>query len=292
MLPAPQPADRLGRIHVALGECTRLAHAEGPGRWGDDRCDPRALTLACSRAASTTSGVATDHCTTLPPARPPLDRTTPGHASCVTRVSVGGGWCVLLVEVAPNEARRDTREAVTGTDSQLAAFCERMQPRLLRLITAYVGDVGVAEELVQDALVRVCRDWSKVRRMANPESWTTTVAFNLARSWFRRLYAGRRARRRLESHQVSPSEPDQAAGLVALQALERLPSRQRQALVLRFLDDRSVADTAAVMGCAPGTVRAHTARGLSALRSMDLGLELPDGDHPPSNSMTSAGVQR
>lgn len=179
-----------------------------------------------------------------------------------------------------------------GTDAELAVFCDRMYPRLVRLITAYTGDGPVAEELVQDALVRVCRDWSNVRSMHNPEAWTTTVAFNLARSWFRRVYAGRRARQRLASQQVAPSETNHTAGLVVLDALERLPDRQRQALVLRFLDDRTVAETAAVMGCAPGTVRAHTSRALTTLRSMDLGLDLPYGPQEPSPDPTRAGAQR
>lgn len=145
------------------------------------------------------------------------------------------------------------------------------------MLTAYLADLRTAEELVQDALVRVCSDWDRVRSM---DAWTTAVAFNLANSWFRRSSAARRARHRLAGGQVEPHEPDRDAGLTVLAALERLPDRQRQAVVLRFVDDRTIEDAAEIMGCAAGTVKAHTHRALAALRAMDLGLVIPDPDEP------------
>ena len=84
--------------------------------------------------------------------------------------------------------------------------------------------------------------------------------------------------------------------MVVVQALERLPARQRQAVILRFLDDLSVADTARVMGCAQGTVKAHTSRALVSLRGMDLGIDLsPPNDrgsgHPSSSSIVTASAR-
>lgn len=76
---------------------------------------------------------------------------------------------------------------------------------------------------------------------------------------------------------VPPSQTvdDEADAVVArhtvVAALSRLPARQRAVIVLRYLDDRSEAQTAAALGCAPGTVKSHTSRALAALRdSSDL----------------------
>lgn len=62
-------------------------------------------------------------------------------------------------------------------------------------------------------------------------------------------------------------------------AVASLPRRQREAVILRFLDDRTVVESAEVMGCAPGTVKTHTSRALAALRAMDLDLDLPRHGH-------------
>lgn len=168
----------------------------------------------------------------------------------------------------------------------LALFCEEQHGRVLAMLTVYLDDRQVAEELTQDALVRACRDWHRVRLMSNPNGWISTVAFNLARSWFRRQYAARRARARQEAaNSVQPATRDQATALTVRAAVASLPRRQREAVILRFLDDRSVAETATIMGCSTGTVKTHTSRALSSLRDLDLGLQLPDG---PEAATTAA----
>lgn len=94
------------------------------------------------------------------------------------------------------------------------------------------------------------------------------MGINAANSWFRRVAAERRAQVR-----VRPSEenhPDEADRLAVRAALRELPQRQRTALILRFYVDLSVEDTAGVMRCSPGTVKAHTAKGVAALRRQGL----------------------
>lgn len=78
-------------------------------------------------------------------------------------------------------------------DDGLAAFCDRHHGRLVGMLALYVGDVHTAEELAQDALVRLCQHWPRVREMANPTAWLDRVAMNLARSMFRRRAAAGRA---------------------------------------------------------------------------------------------------
>lgn len=63
----------------------------------------------------------------------------------------------------------------------LAAFCQREQARLVGMLDLYLGDLGTAEEIAQEALLRACEHWEKVVDMRDPGAWLRTVAMNLAR---------------------------------------------------------------------------------------------------------------
>lgn len=153
----------------------------------------------------------------------------------------------------------------------LSAVAHRVAYRLL-------GDRGEAEEVTQEALVRVYLRWSRVAPHA--EAWVARVATNLALDQHRR-----RSRQRRHAAAVGPtlvaSAVDPAAGLVSrielVEGLRRLPRRQREVVALRYLADVSEAETARLLGCAPGTVKQHAHRGLAALR---VGLTPPDGGSP------------
>lgn len=170
-------------------------------------------------------------------------------------------------------------------DEELAAFCEREHTRVLGILTLYVGDVHQAEELAQDALVKLCKNWPRVRAMARPEAWLTTVAMNLARSMFRRRYAARRA---LARHGPEPStlQHEHADVLAVRDAVAALPRRTREAVIHRWFLGRSVHETAQAMDCAEGTVRSLTSRGLSALREQ--GHLDADDDQTPSRREADA----
>ncbi|MBL8777296.1 MAG: SigE family RNA polymerase sigma factor [Acidimicrobiales bacterium] len=161
-------------------------------------------------------------------------------------------------------------------DQELAAFCRTEHPRLVALLTLQTGERPVAEELAQDALVRVHEHWHRVRAMENPAGWAYTVALNLSRSWWRRRHAERRAVARLGPRQDNTTDdPDDA--LMLRRALGDLPVRQRTAVLLRYFADLSIADTAMHMRCAEGTVKSLTSQGVAALRSQ-LGEQAPDID--------------
>lgn len=168
-----------------------------------------------------------------------------------------------------------------GEDPALVARCEQLLPRLVGSLSLQTGDRAVAEELAQEALVRLWQQWPRVQALDSPEGWTYRVAMNLASSWWRRVQAERRAKRRLAREREPVAEPPPAAAAGWLrQALARLPPRQRQALVCRYYLDLSVGETAEVMGCAPGTVRALTAQGTAALRhARQATLESQEADH-------------
>ncbi len=78
-------------------------------------------------------------------------------------------------------------------DEAFRAFVDREYRPLVRGLALYCGDAAVAEELAQDAFARAFQRWSSVSGMARPDAWLRTVAFNLARSRFRRRAAERRA---------------------------------------------------------------------------------------------------
>jgi RNA polymerase sigma-70 factor (ECF subfamily) len=156
------------------------------------------------------------------------------------------------------------------SNEEFSAFCEDVHPRLVGALSLYCGELGVAEELAQEALAIAFRDWSKVRRMDDRAGWAFRVGFNLCNSYFRRRAAERRANARLQmSTNLAPAITEPEEAVAVRQSVARLPRRQRAAVVLRFLADYSVAETARVMDCPEATVKTLTRRGLATLRLQD-----------------------
>ena len=142
-----------------------------------------------------------------------------------------------------------------------------------RVAFRIVGDRSEAEEIAQEALARAALRWSRLHE--HPEGWVSRVSSNLAIDTYRR----RRREPPLPSGPLGVVDPliGERTDLVA--ALRNLPKRQRDVVVLRYLGDLSEADTAAALGCSPGAVKTHAARGLSALRhSLEVPPTNPGGD--------------
>lgn len=164
-------------------------------------------------------------------------------------------------------------------DADLEHFCAREHPRLFGLLHLYVGDRGVAEQLAQDALVRLCQHWPRVRSMDHPRAWLTRVALNGATSWSRRRAAERRALARHGPDAEVARPPDTAGAIAVREALTRLPAAERQVVVLRFYGGLDVRTTASVVGRPEGTVKSITHRAVARLRD-ELAFELEaDGVH-------------
>lgn len=149
----------------------------------------------------------------------------------------------------------------------LTAFCEREYPRLVGALALYCGDAEVAEDLAQEALVRVIQKWERVRVMAAPGAWVHRVAINLAHSHFRRRAVGLRRERELSDRTGSGSDgADPADALALRQAVARLPHRERTAVVLHYYLGHSVAETAALLGAPDGTVKSLLSRARDRLQ--------------------------
>jgi RNA polymerase sigma-70 factor (sigma-E family) len=154
-----------------------------------------------------------------------------------------------------------------GTGQEFEDFVRARSAALLRTAYALAGDYGHAEDMVQTALLRTARRWAAAR--AAPDAYARKVLVNLCRDrtrWMRR--------RPRESVLVDGAGPPGAVELAdrvgqqrsVIQALRRLPAGQRRVVVLRFLEDMSVAETADLLGISPGTVKSYTARALASLR--------------------------
>jgi RNA polymerase sigma factor (sigma-70 family) len=149
----------------------------------------------------------------------------------------------------------------------LASVCREQYPRLVGILGLYVGDAHVAEELAQDVLVQLCRQWEQTP-LDSPEAWLYRVAMNRANSFFRRKLAERRARQRLSESQVAGDAQmgsiDEA--IAVRHAVSALPPRERTALVLRYYLDLPVREAARVMKCPEGTVKTLCRRAILMLR--------------------------
>ena len=141
---------------------------------------------------------------------------------------------------------------------------------LVRLATLLVRDSATAEEVVQDAFVAMHGAWRRLRDPNKALSYLRQSVVNRARSVLRhRAVVEKHAPKALpdapSAEQGAMGELERAA---VIAALRDLPTRQREAIVLRYYGDLSEAQIADAMGISRGAVKSHTARGISALRSV------------------------
>src|SRR5215472_13703324 len=149
---------------------------------------------------------------------------------------------------------------VSGDAGEFAEFYRASKDDCLRAVVASTGDRQAAEDAVAEAFARAWARWRTVRAHPAPAAWVVRTALNANVSWWRQR------RREVQLADAWPAlavrqEPDAGAAALAgpavLAALRRLPARQREVIALRAFLDLDTAGTAAVLGIAPGTDRAH-----------------------------------
>jgi RNA polymerase sigma-70 factor (sigma-E family) len=149
---------------------------------------------------------------------------------------------------------------------EFTAFVRARGDELLRYARWLVPDAAEAEDLLQVALLRLTRHWS--RGIEAPEAYVRTTMLNLARDGGRRRHLVPVPAQ--PAHDVVARGSDHAEAALAQARLDEvlavLPPRQRTTVVLRILEGRSEAETALAMGCSPGTVKSNLARGLDKVR--------------------------
>ncbi|MDX6242998.1 MAG: hypothetical protein QOE76_721 [Frankiales bacterium] len=161
------------------------------------------------------------------------------------------------------------------------AFVRARSRPLLQAAWLLTGDWQTAEDLLQSALVKVYLAWGRIRRDGNAEAYARRVLVTTYVTGWRRRWRGE-----------VPTEilPDRAAWRdefaasdlrhVVVEALQRLPRRQRAVVVLRYYLDLSEREVAAALGCSEGTVKSQAAKGLAALRDSSLATSVHEGNTP------------
>jgi RNA polymerase sigma-70 factor (sigma-E family) len=147
---------------------------------------------------------------------------------------------------------------------EFAAAC---LPGLLRFAVVLTGDRGLAEDVVQEVLLRVHGRWAKIGALDSPEHYVRRMVVNEYLTWRRRWG-------RVVPHPDPPVDFDPLSDHAAVHAerdalrieLDKLPRRQRAVLVLRYYAGMSDIEIAEVLGCGAGTVRGYASRALAALR--------------------------
>jgi RNA polymerase sigma-70 factor (sigma-E family) len=143
--------------------------------------------------------------------------------------------------------------------------------QLVRLSVLLVRDHGVAEEIVQDCFVAVHGRWGRLRDPQLGLAYLRQSVVNRSRSHLRHrkvvLAHAERQAPAAEAPGADHSSYDVAQRAAVLDALHRLPRRQREVLALRYYLDLSEAEIAETLGISRGAVKSHASRGAAALRS-------------------------
>jgi RNA polymerase sigma-70 factor (sigma-E family) len=153
-------------------------------------------------------------------------------------------------------------------DDEFDAFMTASWSSLFRTAVLMTGDAHLAEDMLQNTMGKVYKSWRRVSRFEHPRSYARAILANEVSSWWRRRSSS-------ELPVETWPDDDSTSGLdeqvvdkdLMWQALGKLPARQRAVLVLRYYEDLSGPEIAAVLGISEGAVKAHTHRGLRTLES-------------------------
>jgi RNA polymerase sigma-70 factor (sigma-E family) len=155
-------------------------------------------------------------------------------------------------------------DASPGRDEALSRLLEAHYPDTVRLAFYLTGSWTAAEDLAQEAFVRLWRRWGGLRDHHAALGYLRATVVNLSRSALRRRLLELRHRRSVGEEGY---DTDPVARLDIARALTALPAGKRACVVLRHLVDLSVEETAAVLGISAGSVKSQTHKGLRLLEA-------------------------
>lgn len=155
--------------------------------------------------------------------------------------------------------------AVDSRHREFTEFAATLTPRLFRTALLMCGDWHLAEDLVQTTLAKLYVNWSKVQRTTVPEAYARTALTNT-------FLSHKRIRRNSELPSVDLGDVASTGRpasdrLELFEALRMLDTLDRAVVVLRYWEDRSVAETATEVGLSEGAVRTRASRALARLRA-------------------------
>jgi RNA polymerase sigma-70 factor (sigma-E family) len=176
---------------------------------------------------------------------------------------------LLYTRCATNRHKPERgRDLVMTEAADFADFVQRRSGALLRaawLLTS--GDWALAEDLAQTTLGEVWRRWDRVAGMDAPDAYAHKVMVNTSLRWRGRRWTGETAYAELPESVAATGGFQQVDVRESLsRALRELTAKQRAVIMLRYFEDRTEAETAAVMGCSAGTVKSQASKALARLR--------------------------
>lgn len=156
--------------------------------------------------------------------------------------------------------------ARNALEEEFREFVVARSAALLRTAYLLAGDWATAEDLLQTALTKTYLAWKRLGEIEAVEPYARRVLVNTATSWWRRRWHGERPTEMLPELAGPDRFEEQLDRDVLWRHVRALPVRQRAVLVLRFYEDMSEAQTAALLNISVGTVKSQTARALNTLR--------------------------
>ncbi len=160
---------------------------------------------------------------------------------------------------------RTQRRVVDAEDMAFDRFFAREYRAVVGLAFVLCGRLDGAEDLTQDAFAAAYRDWARIGTYDDPGGWIRRVVANRAVSLHRRRLVEASALRRLAGRRSVPDTEIAIEDAAVWSAVRSLPRRQAQLMALVYLEDRSVRDAAAILGCGEETAKTHLRRGRAAL---------------------------
>ncbi|MBC9823964.1 SigE family RNA polymerase sigma factor [Terrabacter sp. MAHUQ-38] len=158
--------------------------------------------------------------------------------------------------------------ANTEREADFSAYVRARQKAFARFAYLLTGDPYSAEDLVQSALAKVYARWDHISAVESPDAYVRKVMVNEHTTWWRRTW---RHRERTDSELIRIMDPAsvdaQRHDSDLWTHVRSLAPQQRAAVVLRYYEDLTEAQTAEILGCSVGTVKSHTSRAIRSLRS-------------------------
>jgi RNA polymerase sigma factor (sigma-70 family) len=195
-------------------------------------------------------------------------RLTPDTSVCPMALGAMS-WMVELPALLGVPVLPVPASITTDVDRLLIDLFEREGRSLVRLARLFVDDRNAAEDLVQEAFIRLARSASRIKDEAKAAAYLRSIVLNLARDHNRRGLVSLRHRLPLDDERAQEVDElvlrdDQRQ---ILEALRELPRRQRDCLVLRYYQELGIDDIADTLGISRNSVKTHLQRGLAAMES-------------------------
>ena len=167
--------------------------------------------------------------------------------------------------MAKNASGDDFELQVVGAAEPFESFFLREFPRMVAVAYAISGSRWAAEELAQEACLRAYGSWDSVSGYDKPGAWLRRVTINLANSFLRRRVSELKALERYAAGGITPLDSHPVEEESFWEEVKSLPRRQREVIVLHYVDDMSTVDIADVLDISESSVRTHLQRGREML---------------------------